>query len=163
MPFIDAQTLPQPPQAARLLVTLVSQPLTSEASQLSQPRLQVTEQVMLLHAATAFGLAGQTLPHLPQLVIDVRGVSQPGCAGLQSAKPRLQVIPQVPALHVGAALGANGHAAPQREQCEVVLAKFVSQPSDGTPLQSPKPVLQVVTVHVRAVQVDVAWASVQTI
>ncbi len=96
-----SQTAPQAPQLARLVFVLVSQPLAALPSQLPRPGLHVeTPQT----PPTQFGVppvAGQTLPHVLQLLTsEFVFVSQP-LFGLPSQflKPAEHVGTQAPPVH----------------------------------------------------------------
>ncbi len=113
--------------------------------------------------------AGQVIPHAPQLALsDWRLASHPSTAEwLQSAKPGLHaVMPQAPTEQADEAL-ARVHARPQAPQLVALTLRLVSHPSAATPLQSPKPDAQVMTVQALALHPSVltlakvqAWPQV---
>jgi hypothetical protein len=142
-----AQARPQVPQFASDVVSAVSQPLLVSPSQLPKPVLQAaTWHAPLTHAGIAAG-SEHARPHAPQFATEVvSGTSQPllTCRS-QSAKPAVQLpMEQLLAAHTGAALGV-AQARPQPPQCEVLVARFDSQPLASLPSHSPKPGRQVLS------------------
>ena len=66
-PFATVQVVPQPPQLARLVFVLVSQPSAIWPLQLPKPGLQLAmPQAPPEHCGVPFGVE-QRLPHIPQL------------------------------------------------------------------------------------------------
>jgi hypothetical protein len=122
-----------------LVVSAVSQPLLGSLSQLPKP----LEQLEIPHdPLTQLGvslLAEQAWPQLPQLEREVLVfVSQP-LAGLpsQSAKPLAQTGLQAPDPHEVVPFWFV-HFVVHDPQCEPSVARFVSQPSEWSLLQSAK-------------------------
>ena len=98
--------------------------------------------------------AGQLVPQVPQLPLSACVLtSQPLAATpSQSAKPGAQApMAQVLAAHIADACGRT-HARPQAPQLLTLSVVLLSQPFDGSPSQSPKPVAQRTTLHDPAVQ-----------
>jgi hypothetical protein len=154
------QTVPQPPQWFGLVLVLISQPSAGELLQSAYPELQLEiwheppEQL-----AEAFARL-HTVPQPPQLLTSVLVlISQPSAVtALQSAYPALQLeISQVPVAQLSLALGRL-QAVPQSPQL-VRVSRGVSQPSSGSPSQSPQRGSQT-GVHTPAVQVLLPWELV---
>src|SRR5689334_5172700 len=96
--FARLHVAPQPPQLARLVKTLVSQPLARSLSQLAKGMLQMMPQLPPVQVAVPLVLL-QMLPQPPQLLMSpVVLVSQPFAAlPSQLPKPALQLATvQVP-------------------------------------------------------------------
>ena len=96
------------------------------------------------HAAVAWARL-HARPHAPQWASVVLVlVSQPfEATPSQLPKPALQVATaHAPAAQAAVALGSE-HARPHAPQCAAVERVLVSQPFEGLPSQSPKPVAQV--------------------
>jgi hypothetical protein len=87
----------------------------------------------------------QALPHLPQWSSETsRLTSQPSAESwLQSPKPLLQVVRSQRLRSQTLVAFIEVHWWPHIPQCEVEVARAVSQPSLLMALQSPKPLLQV--------------------
>jgi hypothetical protein len=108
----------------------------------------------------AFGPAVHALPHAPQFVRVLSGVSQPSAAVmLQSPNPALHIaIVHTPPVHEDVpfmTVQARRHA----PQCEVLVCVSVSQPFIGLPSQSLHPCSHVAMVHCPLTHPAVAWAS----
>jgi hypothetical protein len=159
--FARSQTAPQVPQFERV-VRLVSQPFAELPSQLAKPALQVPSwHAPLKHVAPAFAKL-QTVPQAPQFeALVFVFVSHPSdTRPLQLPKPPAHVREHVPAAHAGVALVVE-HAAAQEPQFVALVFVFVSQPSDASPLQLPKPALQVPRAHVPEAHVSDAFVRSQ--
>ncbi len=90
-------------------------------------------------------------------------ISQPFATLLsQLAKPASQLIAHVPLMHEGVPLFVL-HPAPQLPQCSTLVFKFVSQPFDATPSQSPKPMLHDTIVQPPFEQPAVAFGKLHTV
>jgi hypothetical protein len=156
LPLIGAQVLRHMPQFA-LLVSGVSQPLVTRESQSPQLGSHASmAHVPVSHVAVAF--AGEhAVPHMPQFIVVVSGVSQPSSARpLQSPNPGMHVStvqrpPAQPAIACG-----RSQTSPHAPQCVGTLS-CVSHPSSTIMLQSPKPGSQVAMA-----QVPVSHAVVAT-
>jgi len=86
-----------------------------------------------------------------------RNTSHPSAVDpLQFAYPERQLNPHVPPVHVGDANAALGQTFPHAAQLSGLLLVLTSQPSTATPLQFPKPALQLDTAHAPAVHLGVA-------
>lgn len=107
-------------------------------------------QVPLKHAGVLFGTGAHVRPHVPQFVVlDVTSTQTP----LQVMRPApvQGIAVHEPLVHVE----PDAQAFPQRPQF-VKLARSVSHPSAGLPLQLPKPASQA-TPHDPPVQLTTAW------
>lgn len=138
VPLAALQAWPHPPQLARLLVRLISQPLLRALlSQLPNPGLHVIEQLPALHNGVPLaGLHG--CPHAPQCANVVFVLtSQPFPDALsQLPQPVVQLLTEhVPVAHVPVAL-AGEQATPQAPQL-VTLVSAVSHPFCGKLSQLP--------------------------
>jgi hypothetical protein len=139
--FARLQTAPQAPQLARLEVRFVSQPSPESPLQSPSPAVQLA---MPHTAPTQFAVpppAGQTLPHVLQLLTSVFVlVSQP-LFGLPSQllKPAAQAGTHTPAVQAVVPF-AFEQATPQAPQLAVVFSA-VSQPFFALASQFPKPAL----------------------
>lgn len=142
VPLLLLQTLPQLPQLDVVVVS-VSHPLLMLPSQFARPALHVMSlQVPPVHEGVP-PVVLQALPHVPQLVIVVRSVSQPFDA-LPSQFPQsgLQVMPQLPEAHVAVPFVVL-QALPQALQCRGLVLMLVSQPLLTSTSQSSYPSLHV--------------------
>jgi hypothetical protein len=104
---------------------------------------------------------GQTVPHAPQFCGELRAASQPSAGRLlQSAKPVSQrETAQLPLVHWPSAC-ASAHARPHAPQSDALFSER-SQPSDGSPLQSPKPGRHTIFPHTPASHVaDATFGSI---
>ena len=82
-------TVEQVPQWFTSVPVFCSQPLDASPSQLPYPELQASLQAPAEHEGVALA-EPQTLLQLPQLLVEVRAVSQPSAVlALQSPKPAL--------------------------------------------------------------------------
>jgi hypothetical protein len=158
VPLETVQTLLHAPQLFGLLEVEVSQPSDAWLLQLPKPGSQDrTAHVPLTHASLAFCRL-QTLPHAPQLEVELRTfVSQP-FDGLpsQSLNPALhEATWHVPLPQVAVAFGSE-HATPHAPQLPSVFSA-VSQPFAGLPSQLLKPALHAPSSHVPLSQVAVAF------
>ncbi len=132
-----AQTLPQPPQSATVLVVFVSQPFAALLSQSPKPLLQSwTVHVPAGQPAVPFATL-QTFPQLPQLLTLSVFVSQPLRAlPSQFAKPALQLaMPHSPATQLAVPFTA-AQTTQQAPQAEVLFEVSTSQPLEALPSQS---------------------------
>lgn len=91
-----------------------------------------------VQVAEAFAGTGHAVQDVPHEVTSVLPTQAPE----QSWKPVLHASLQAPAVHTGDALTPDGHAVLHAAQWAGALDRSTSQPSDATPLQSPKPALQ---------------------
>jgi hypothetical protein len=118
--------------------------------------LQVPLQVLLLQVGEAMFWFEHADPQPPQCeALLVKLTSHPSLflLLLQSPKPLLQVPLHTPLPQVGEAILPVEHADPQPPQCAALVLRLISQPSLClSPLQSPKPALQV-PLQVPALQV----------
>lgn len=143
---------------------LVSQPFAPLPSQFAKPALQVPS----WHAPpkqVALALAKlHTVPHAPQFAALVFVfVSQPSdTRPLQLPYPVAHVSEHAPALQLGVAFVVE-HAAAHAPQFVALVLVFVSQPSETTPLQLPKPVVHVPRAQVPVVHVSLAFARSHTV
>jgi hypothetical protein len=137
-------TLPQAPQFVAEVRRSISQPSEATPLQLAKPDKQVMPHVDDAQVRVAFARVGQALPHAPQWSTALRvSISQPSVAmPLQSPKPVLQRNPHALAVQVAVAFARPGQALPQAPQCEREVRVSTSHPSVATPLQLPKPALQ---------------------
>ena len=106
----------------------------------------------------------QTRPQLPQFVGSVAvEVSQPP-PGVQSAKPASHTagLHALDAHTPTATFGSLLQLFPQEPQLAASVARFVSQPSAGLPLQSDQPAEHDAMVHAPPVQAGVPLATTQT-
>jgi hypothetical protein len=152
------------PQALQLLLVrrLVSQPLALLPSQLPNVAAQFITQAPAVQAGEAL-VAPQTLPQVPQFAVVFSAASQPlATLASQLPKPELQVIEQAPSEQPAVPLTVL-HAAPQAPQCAVLVCVLISQPSPDSPLQLPKPELQVPSVQVPVAQDSDAFARSQSV
>src|SRR5436190_906442 len=96
----------QPPQAATLVVMLVSQPSDClPPLQSAKPVSQAPVQAPAAHTGLAMWLAEQVVPQVPQLAVSVAiCTSQPSVSllELQSAQPEAQAPLQAPDVHAAA-------------------------------------------------------------
>jgi len=100
-------------------------------------------------------------PHAAQLATVPRLASQPlTTLPSQLPNPAPQAIAHAPAEQLGVP-PAELQAVAQLPQCAVLVVVSVSQPSPAEPLQSPKPVLQLVTTQVPVAHVPVPFAGLQ--
>ncbi len=131
-------TTPHSPQDAAL-VRSASQPLFASPSQSSKPVLQVNTQAPAVHAAALAFVSTHALPHAPQLVVVLSGVSHPSGPRMltQSPKPVLQLKPQTPEAQVRVAFARAGQGA-QLPQWSTFELKLASQPLRAMPSQLPK-------------------------
>ncbi len=137
---IIPQAVPQAPQLDTS--TLVStQDIPQRTCPAGHPDTHTP--MLALHTGVA---PVHALPHAPQFVVLLSGVSHPLAAiPSQLPKPAEHMpIPQVDAVQAGVPFVTAPHAAPQRPQCETLLARSVSQPSETIPLQFPRLALQVI-------------------
>ena len=136
---------PHAPQLATSSVVRTSHPLVDAPSQFAKPARQAPiAQTLAVHVPFALAKL-QTLPHVPQFDALVRvSVSQAFPAlPSQSPVPLAQLDrPQTPDAHVAEA--PPGHTVPQTAQFAGLTARFVSQPLDAFPSQSPNPALQAI-------------------
>lgn len=160
--FPREQGTPQPPQSVSVLMR-VSHPLASMPSQLDQPGEQARiEQLPAAHVAVALARE-HVVPHSPQLLSVLRGVSQPveSCES-QSAKPSSQVvISQVSDSQVSVAL-ASEQGAPHAPQLLSVVTG-VSQPLASMPSQLDQPASHERIPHTPEPQEAVALARVHAV
>ena len=92
VPLVELQTWPHAPQLVGSVVRLVSQPLAGLPSQSAKPALQVPPQTPLVQVATPLEKAGQTWPHVPQLLTSLCSLTH---MPLQQCWPEGQ-SPEVP-------------------------------------------------------------------
>jgi hypothetical protein len=134
VPPLAGHTLPHVPQFATVF-RLVSQPLFGFPSQFPKPALQLAmPQLPATHCGVPLA-AVQTVPHAPQLVTVLTGVSQPFVRDAsQSLKPAEQLGTQVEAAQLVVPC-AFVHALLQAPQLAVLLLSCTSQPLPGAPSQ----------------------------
>lgn len=146
VPLGNAQGTPHAPQFERLRIE-VSQPSAVDALQSSKPGEHVVTRQMPVEQSPVPEEGAQILSHAPQSTLVVSGDSQPlSSRPSQSPQFRSQLaIAHVPVEQLEVEFGA-AHSMAQPPQCEFDVSGC-SQPSDATPLQSPKPASQVTIVH----------------
>jgi hypothetical protein len=137
--------------------------LTQLPPQLWKPPLHETPQVAAVHVALPFGTVGHAA-QVPQWAGSAARFASHPLAGFlsQSAKPMLQVKPHVPALQVAVAFAGVGHALLHVPQVTVRSSR-ASQPFVALPSQSPKPMLQLASVHAPLVHAAVAFVIEQLV
>jgi hypothetical protein len=149
--------VPQPPQFMRVVIG-VSQPSALAMLQSANPGLQPESwQVPVAQLSPAPGRS-QIMPHAPQFVSVLSGVSQPLDAVMsQLPNPELHV-PRThePVEHDSVAFGRS-HVVPHELQSASVLS-IVSQPFASTASQLPRPELHDAIAHMPVAQVAVAPA-----
>jgi hypothetical protein len=158
MHALDGQAAPQVPQWSRSVSSSTSQPLRAFPSQSPKPEAHTMEQLPPEHEG-APPAPLQTMPQPPQwLALVLVSTSQPSpVTPLQSA---IGAVHRAPDMHVEPTqkavrpAGAR-HTFRQLPQLRTSAAVLVSQPSDGSLLQSAKPALQAPIAHTPAAQ-DVA-------
>ena len=136
----SAHARPHAPQLPLLVCRFVSQPLLATPSQSPVPLLQRTT----VHAPAAQPLAAvegsaHDVAHAPQLSGSMAVLAQNGGADPTAghvARPRAQVVPHAPPEHTWPA----AHVVPQVPQFALSVRASTSQPFDGSPSQSAKPV-----------------------
>jgi hypothetical protein len=145
---------PQPPQLASSLVVSISQPSLIIMLQSAKPASHEPILHMLAaHAAVPCAIIGHTLSQLPQLFGSLTVFLH--CAMSQHDRPPMQTPPspqpptQMPPEHVSPGL----HGLLQPPQFSGSVAKFDSQPSVSTWLQSPKPMAHAPISHFDAAHV----------
>jgi hypothetical protein len=147
VPLAITQALPQRPQCAALLATLVSQPFVAFPSQSPKPASHAPSwHAPLAHTPAALGRA-HAIAHPPQFAASLRvSTSHPSAAVLlQSLKPDAQPFKMHrPPLHALIAL-ASAHPRLQAPQCVTLVERSCSHPSSRRPLQSPRFIAQLVT------------------
>lgn len=150
------QLVPQAPQLVALLRVSISHPLAGLPSQSAKPGLQVVPQSPERHTAVELAAVGQFWPHAPQCVGEFNSVSQP-LAALPSQLPRPTEHWSVhaPMMHAAVAPGPDAQARLQAPQWAALEESSVSQPSERSPSQSPKPGSHVPDAHAPAVQTGV--------
>jgi hypothetical protein len=155
--FARVQATLQPPQCV-LLVSACSQPLDVLLSQLPRPAVQLPKVHVPVAQLSVAPAKSQVALHALQLVVLVRGASQPVLARRsQSPKPPLQApSAQVPVAQLSPAF-ARLQVAPHAPQSVVELSG-VSQPLAALRSQLPKPALQVPSVQVPPPQLAAALA-----
>lgn len=118
--------------------------------------------VLFVQAGTPFGTPRQALPHPPQWLTLVEvSTSQPSTAfRLQSPKGAMQALtPQTPLWHSALPIAGGGQTKEHEPQWLVFVFRFVSQPSEKRPLQSPKPRLQEATIQLPLMQPAMPFAT----
>jgi hypothetical protein len=152
------QAMPQPPHAVTVTLVSVSQPSVCRLLlQSARPAAQVPLHALAVQVRVAMPLLEQTVEHELQASGSV----------VRSRHEALVPVPQV--LNEPHALwqAPDTHTRPppqalaQAPQLFRSLLRLTSQPSVATPLQSAKPVLQVVTVQLPALQPATAFGRVQ--
>src|SRR5437763_13914179 len=106
---------------------------------------------------------GHRVLHGPQFFASIASVtSQPLAAPpSQSAKPILHDwMPHAPPMHPGVPFATAPHVLPQAPQLLASVARFFSQPSAATPLQSAQGALHMPMPHVPALQAAVAFDGI---
>ena len=135
-----AHAAPHAPQFAALVPRFVSQPLLATPSQSPSPVAQRdTAQDPPAHAATEVPGSAHDVAHAPQLSGSMAVLAQNGGADPTAghvARPRAQVVPHAPPEHTWPA----AHVVPQVPQFALSVRASTSQPFDGSPSQSAKPV-----------------------
>ena len=136
VPFVPLQAVPQAPQFAVVVLVLVSQPLTTLLSQLSNPALHAIPHCPPLQLAVPF-VPLHAVAQLPQLVAFVFVfVSQPfDRRPSQFPYPPLHAIPHCPPLHVAVPF-VPLHTVEHVPQRVGVVRRLTSQPFAGRPSQS---------------------------
>jgi hypothetical protein len=139
--------IPHPPQCARVVCVLVSQPSAALLLQLPKPALQVpTPQVPAAQVCVATLARAHTRLHIPQwetlVWVSTHAPLQSVCVQVDAQTPLAQTCPE-------------GQALLQAPQCALLVCVLVSQPLAAIPSQLPKPVVQVPTPQVPAAQVCV--------
>jgi hypothetical protein len=146
-----AHATPHPPQCARAVVTLVSQPLAALPSQSPKPALQASPHAPDMHVAEALAGAGHTLPQRPQLLTSDASKTQ---------RPAHIVVGDMhTVVHVGVAPEHTwpvAHARPHAPQWAVLVRVSVSQPLAALPSQSANPARHDAIVHVPPAHAAVA-------
>jgi hypothetical protein len=141
VPLVPLQTVLQRPQWVGSPFVLISQPFAGLPSQSAKPGLQFwIAQTPLLQVAVAFGSVHDVV-HLPQCCTSIiRFDSQPSrTVALQSAWPAAQLLMlHAPPAQAPVPLG-GAHGLAQPPQFCRLVARSISQPSEATLLQSPKP------------------------
>ena len=162
---LAAQSLPQVPQLAELVLRFASQPLPASPSQSSKSASQTWPQTPALQLGAAlFQSSGQLVAQLPQRLGSTSvWDSQPSRVAFSSGEQSLQPAAQLfmlhaPRAHVGAPLAVL-HAAAQPPQLASSVYTLVSQPSAEPPEQLPQPASQVVMLQVVPLQLPFAFVK----
>ena len=165
-PLAVEQTMPQPPQLLMSLLVLISQPsVFLFPLQSANPVVQAPLQLPPAHVGVVMWLAEQTDPQPPQFAASVPvAVSQPSASlsALQSEKPVLQAPSQIPPAQSSVEMLFVEQLLAQLPHAVGVVVVFVSQPSTGFMLQSPKPVEHARMAHSPLLQMAEPLAAVQT-
>lgn len=162
VPFVELQVLLQLPQRVTSVFRLVSQPLAVLRSQFEYPKLQVMEQVLLLHVAVPLA-EPHTLLQAPQCcALPVVIVSQPFAKfPSQFPKPALHTMLHAPPLHAATPF-VDPHTLPHTPQFERLLERLVSQPFETLLSQLSKPWLQLMP-QVLLLQLAVPFVELQAL
>jgi hypothetical protein len=158
----NEQARPHIPQCATLARVSTSQPLLALRSQSAKPASQVMPHAPPAHVGTPW-LVEHATPQPPQwFTLFVVLTSQPlPTFWSQSPNPTAHISPTAHALaaQLAESPGGAGHTALHRPQCLDDVSVLVSQPSLGSPLQSPNPAAQLATVHAPILHSAVALQS----
>jgi hypothetical protein len=139
VPPVVVQGFPQPPQLSTFLVVSTSHPFALCASQSENPVVHFTEHAPSAQVAVAL-FVEQAWPHPAQFAGSVSVFTSQPSSGLplQSAYPCLHAPMAHEPFEQTAVAFAGAQIAPQLPQLAVSRFLFVSQPSVGSPLQSPR-------------------------
>jgi hypothetical protein len=162
VPFAFAQPAPHAPQ---LVVVLrdASHPVETRLSQLPKPVLHAMLQAPRAQLAVPLTEL-QACPQAPQFAtVELVLVSQPFVGSASQLPHGAEQVPSVhtPDTHDSVAF-ARLQSAPQPPQLARLVFRFVSQPSDTRPLQSPNPGLHTVMPHTPPTQFAVPPLAGQT-
>ena len=135
-PFAVLHALPHAPQLVGLVLTFVSHPLPTFASQFAKPALHAMAHAPIEQLGAPFALLQTTLHSPHDVTLPPMFVSQPSAAlPLQSANPVLHAsTAHVPVAHVPAAF-CGAQPTPHAPQF-VVVRRLVSHPFGYRPSQS---------------------------
>ncbi len=115
-------TAPHAPQFITFESVLASQPLVLLPSQSPKPGVHERPHAPRLHTGVALVAPRQTVPQVPQLVIESRRASHPLVASpSQSAKPVSHVNEHRPAAHARAEFARSGHTVPHPPQLSTLV------------------------------------------
>ncbi len=158
------QRLPQRPQWATSVASVVSQPSPAVALQSAKPALHgPIAQTPAEHVAAALAKehARPQAPQLDTVVVEV-GLAAVGHHAVAVAEARAARAERAHAPDAQVALAfAKEHALPQRPQCDALAANSTSQPLVATPSQLPKPAPHAPIAHTPEAQLAAALAYAQ--